>query len=75
MINVYLRGRACIESVRGSLIQGEFLILSVSCSVCFGYEPFLAILVWLAVFLAICWLLQFFLFLMTLLSFSWLLVF
>jgi hypothetical protein len=24
MINAYLRGRACIESVRGSLIQGEF---------------------------------------------------
>jgi hypothetical protein len=27
MINVYLRGRACIESVRGSLIQEEFLSL------------------------------------------------
>jgi hypothetical protein len=24
MINVYLKGRACMESVRGSLIQGEF---------------------------------------------------
>jgi hypothetical protein len=24
MINNYLIGRACIESVRGSLIQGEF---------------------------------------------------
>jgi hypothetical protein len=24
MINDYLRGRACIESVRGSLFQGEF---------------------------------------------------
>jgi hypothetical protein len=27
MINIYLRGRGCIESVRGSLIQGEFLSL------------------------------------------------
>jgi hypothetical protein len=24
MINDYLRGRACIESVRGSVFQGEF---------------------------------------------------
>jgi hypothetical protein len=24
MINDYLRGRACIESVRGSLFQGEY---------------------------------------------------
>jgi hypothetical protein len=30
MINYYLRGRSCIESVRGSLIQGEFFILSFS---------------------------------------------
>jgi hypothetical protein len=32
MINVYLRGRACIESVRGELISGGVLILSFSCS-------------------------------------------
>jgi hypothetical protein len=32
MINVYLRGRACTESIRGSLILGEFLILSFSFS-------------------------------------------
>jgi hypothetical protein len=25
MINAYIKGRACIEGVRGSLIQGEFL--------------------------------------------------
>jgi hypothetical protein len=29
MINVYLRGRACLESVRGSLVQGQFLNLRV----------------------------------------------
>jgi hypothetical protein len=29
MINVYLRGRACLESVRGSLVQGQFLNLWV----------------------------------------------
>jgi hypothetical protein len=44
MINDYLRGRACIEFVRGSLIQGEFLSLSFSCSFCFGIELFLALL-------------------------------
>jgi hypothetical protein len=27
MINVYLRGRTCIESVRGGMIQGGFLSL------------------------------------------------
>jgi hypothetical protein len=27
MINVYLRDRACLESVRGSLVQGQFLNL------------------------------------------------
>jgi hypothetical protein len=31
MINDYLMGRAYIESVRGCLIRGEFLILSFSC--------------------------------------------
>jgi hypothetical protein len=40
MINDYLRGRACIEFVRGSMIQGEFLSLSFSCSFCFGFELF-----------------------------------
>jgi hypothetical protein len=39
MINDYLRGRACIESVRG-LISGGVLILSFSCS----SELFLALL-------------------------------
>jgi hypothetical protein len=38
MINVYLWGRACIESVRGSF---EFLSLSFSCSVFFSFELFL----------------------------------
>jgi hypothetical protein len=32
MINDYLRGRACIERVRGELISGGVLILSSSCS-------------------------------------------
>ncbi len=40
MINNYLRGRACIESVRGELISGGVLILSFSCS----SELFLALL-------------------------------
>jgi uncharacterized membrane protein YbhN (UPF0104 family) len=31
MINDYLMRRAYIESVRGCLIQGEFLIFSFSC--------------------------------------------
>jgi hypothetical protein len=44
MINDYLRGRACIEFVRGILIQGEFLSLSFSCSFCFGFELLFAIL-------------------------------
>jgi hypothetical protein len=30
MINVYIRERACIETVRGRLTQGEFLSLSFS---------------------------------------------
>jgi hypothetical protein len=37
MINDYLRGRVCIESVRGSVISGGVLILSF----CFGFERFL----------------------------------
>jgi hypothetical protein len=55
MINDYLRGRACIESVRGSLIQGEFLILTISCSFYFGFEIFLAhlcLFAWFATFRA-----------------------
>jgi hypothetical protein len=35
MINVYLRGRVYIKSVRGSLIQGEFLSLILSFSLLF----------------------------------------
>jgi hypothetical protein len=37
MINDYLRGRACIERVRGELISGEVLILSF----CAVFELFL----------------------------------
>jgi hypothetical protein len=37
MINDYLRGRACIESVRGGLISGGVLILSF----CVDFELFL----------------------------------
>jgi hypothetical protein len=37
MINDYLRGRACIESVRGELISGGVLILSF----CVDFELFL----------------------------------
>jgi hypothetical protein len=37
MINDYLRGRACIESVRGVLISGGVWILSF----CFDFELFL----------------------------------
>jgi hypothetical protein len=40
MINVYLRGRVCIDSVRWSLIKGEFLSLSFSRSDCFCFELF-----------------------------------
>jgi hypothetical protein len=40
MINVYLRERACIESVRGKLILGGVLILNF----CFGFELFLLFL-------------------------------
>jgi hypothetical protein len=43
MINDYLRGRACIEFVRGILIQGE---LFDSRGV-FEFEFFLLILFWL----------------------------
>jgi hypothetical protein len=44
MINIYLRERACTESVRRSLIQGEFLSLSLSCSFYFGFEIILVLL-------------------------------
>jgi hypothetical protein len=37
MINDYLRGRACIESVRGELFSGGVLILSF----CVDFELFL----------------------------------
>jgi hypothetical protein len=37
MINDYLRGRDCIESVRGSLISQGVLILCF----CFGFKLFL----------------------------------
>jgi hypothetical protein len=47
MINDYLSGRACIESVRGELISGGVLILSY----CFGFELFLALFVILPLFL------------------------
>jgi hypothetical protein len=53
MINDYLRGRACIEFVRGSLIQGEFLSLSFYCLFSFGFELFLSLLsnfAWFAAF-------------------------
>jgi hypothetical protein len=63
MINDYLRGRACIEFVRWSLIQGELLSLSFSCSFCFGFELFLALLCHFdlfAAFLALCWPCSFF---------------
>jgi hypothetical protein len=52
MINDYLRGRAIIEFVRESLIQGEFLSLSFSFSFCFGFELFFAILLGLLLFRA-----------------------
>jgi hypothetical protein len=57
MINDYLRGRTCIEFVRGSLIQVEFLSLSFSCSFYFEFELFLALLchfAWFAAFCVIC---------------------
>jgi hypothetical protein len=37
-------GGACIENVRGSLIQGEFLSLSLPCLISFGFELFLALI-------------------------------
>jgi hypothetical protein len=52
MINDHLRGRACIEFVRGSLILGEFLSLSFSCSLCFGFELFLILFCYFAWFAA-----------------------
>jgi hypothetical protein len=61
MINDYLRGRVCIEFIRGDLIQGSFWILSFSCS-----------FPWFAAFRTSCWSCGFSLFYMTFLSFFWL---
>jgi hypothetical protein len=58
MINDYLRGRVCIEFIRGDLIQGSFWILSFSCS-----------FPWFAAFRTSCWSCGFSLFYMTFLSF------
>jgi hypothetical protein len=52
MINEYLKGRACIEIVRGSLIREEFFSLSFSCSLCFGFQLFLTLLYHFAWFTA-----------------------
>jgi hypothetical protein len=53
MINVYLRGGACIESVRESLFQGGFEFVSLSSSLLFlRFDAFHAI----------CWFYSFFLF-------------
>jgi hypothetical protein len=49
MINDYLRGKACIEFVRRSLIQREFLSLSFSC---FDFELLLVLLCHLVWFVA-----------------------
>jgi hypothetical protein len=46
MINDYLRERACIESVMGSLISGGVLILSF----CFAFELFLLFSLFLPLF-------------------------
>jgi hypothetical protein len=50
MINDYLRGRACIEFVGGSLILGEFLSFSSSCLLCFDFELFFALFLGLPLF-------------------------
>jgi hypothetical protein len=42
MINDYIRGRACIEFVRGNLIQGGVFELSFSSSFSFGFKLFYA---------------------------------
>jgi hypothetical protein len=55
MINNYLRGRTCIESVRGSWFQG-MLILSFS----FSFELFLLFWVFLSSSLTFCLTLPFF---------------
>jgi hypothetical protein len=44
MINVYLRGRACIESVRRSWFRGSFLVWAFLSSFIFGFELFLVLL-------------------------------
>jgi hypothetical protein len=61
VINVYLTGSACIKSVRGSLIQGEFLSFVRVFEFCelfvfFSFSwLFFAILAWFAAFHACCW--------------------
>jgi hypothetical protein len=49
-------GRACIESVRESLIDSGgvfgFVSLSFSCPFCFGFEIFFAILLGLPLFMS-----------------------
>jgi hypothetical protein len=60
MINDYLKRRACIEFVRGSLIPMEFLSLSFSCSFCFDFKLLLAIFLGL-LFLCLLLALRFFL--------------
>jgi hypothetical protein len=52
MINDYLRGRAYIKSVRGSLILREFWV--------FRFWAFLCLFSWFAAFRAFCWLLRVF---------------
>jgi hypothetical protein len=49
MINDYLRGRACIESIRGSWFQGVLIL-----SFCFGFEPFLLFWAFLSSSLPFC---------------------
>jgi hypothetical protein len=57
MINDYLRGRVCIESVRGVRFRGVWNLSFSSGSFCFGFEFFLGLLchfAWLAAFRAFC---------------------
>jgi hypothetical protein len=54
MINDYLRGRACIESVRGSGFQGDCWV--------FWFCAFLCTFPWFVTFCAFCWCCGFFLF-------------
>jgi hypothetical protein len=70
MINDYLRGSACIESVMRFLIQEGFWVWSF-----LAHSAFLALLchlAWFAAFRAFCWLCGFSFFWMALFSFSWL---